>query len=80
MFVCLKAIFPTEAALDVSSPQSPPKFFSLKHPESEAELHDGGDAQPDEVQLVQLGGDPASLLATKHAKATAQAMCDINTI
>ena len=80
MFVCLNAMLPTEAAVDVSSPQSPPKFFFFMHPWLEAESHDAGDAQPDEVQLVQSGGVPASLLATKHVKATAQAICSRNTI
>ena len=53
-----------------SSAQAPAKV-----PEQVSEpvgSHDGDVAHSDDVHTVQLGGAPASLLATKHAKPTTQ--------
>ena len=70
MFESLKAIFPTEGTVSSSSAQAPAKV-----PEQVSEpvgSHDGDVAHSDDVHTVQLGGAPASLLATKQAKPTTQ--------
>ena len=66
----LNAYLPTEVAVGSSSAQ-PYEKLPL-HDIEETGHEEACPAHPDEVQTVQLGGVPASLLATKHAKPTAQ--------
>ena len=70
----LNAIFPTEVAVGSSSAQPYEKLPS--HDIEETGHEEACPAHPDDVQTVQLGGVPASLLATKHAKLTAQMNSD----
>ena len=74
MKVILNAFIPIKAAVGSSSAQPPEKLSPL-HPVLDEKSHAPEDeSHPDDVQTVQLGGDPASLLATKHAKPTALMM------
>lgn len=70
--VFLNAFLPTEEVKSSNSAQLLVKLADSHPLLLEAGSHEAGAAHPDELQTVQSGGAPASLLATKHAKPTIQ--------